>query len=275
MPWDLPTGALVQGGLAVYNQREKIREVAEKLVSFITKGTLRITVFGPGGVGKSTLGGFLAAGDPNAIRPILYKPSDRLERTPLRGPFVGGLVIAPGQEALYPEDWEALFDYLRDGKARMVINVVAWGYHSFEKLAYQDVKTYQPGMSPSQFLAAYLQECRAREEAVLAKLEPYLLTAKRNLRMLTLITKQDLWWDQRAAVRQHYETGAYGQAIQRIEQQRGKGFIHDYVPVSLVMSNFMDGRGEILEPTTQGYDQMLQQAWQETLIRIARSFARR
>jgi hypothetical protein len=62
--------------------------------------------------------------------------------------------------------------------------------------------------------------CRKREETVIEKLEPYLLTAKRKIRKLTLLTKQDLWWKERAAVQKHYEEGTYGRVINRIQEGR-------------------------------------------------------
>ncbi len=131
-----------------------------------------------------------------------------------------------------------LFDYLRGGKSSVVINVVAWGYHSLNRVSFQDNNLYQPGMSKDQFLAEYLAAWRVKEEAGIQKLAPHLETAKRRIRMITLITKQDLWWNDRLAVQKHYEEGAYGKAIQRVQESRQEKFIHVYLPVSLVSQNF-------------------------------------
>ena len=276
MPWEIPVGALMEGGLEIYRERRNIQETAKRIVLFMKQGKLRVVVFGPGGgVGKTTLGNFLAADEPNALRPLNYEPSLRIEERPLHGGPFGGLVIAPGQADLKPEDWEKLFHYLRDGKARVVINVVAGGYHSLNTLSYQDDRVYQPGMSKDQFLAEYLHAWRKAEEAEIQRLEPYLLTAKRQIRMITLITKQDLWWKDRADVRKHYEDGFYGTVIRKIQQERKDKFHHEFLPVSLVSQNLKDGQGELLASTTQGYDDVIQTVYQKALIETVRDFARR
>lgn len=278
MPWELPVMPIIEGGLALYKQRGLISKTGLKVLHLITKGVLRIAVFGPGGVGKSEMGRFLSASDPASVRPVDYKASRVIEDVSLHNVW-GGLLIVPGQEKLFPEDWEKILGYLANGKSRIVINVVAWGYHSIAPPnGYQELKEYQTGMSDKDFLNAYLPAYRKREEEQLQILKPYLIAAEKTVRMLTLITKQDLWWPDRKAVREHYEKGTYGVTIQDIQKQReqsNKKFVHEYLPVSLVSSNFRDGRGEILAETAKGYDQNVQQAYQVGLIDVVRDYAKR
>lgn len=284
--WEIPVGAVAKAGVTAYGQQRKIQEIASKIAYYVTRGTLRIVVFGAGGVGKSTLGEFLSAGNQTEIKSYVYVPSLGIEKESLKGGFVGGLVIAPGQEELFPEEWQVLLDYLRDGKSRVVVNVVAWGYHSIERLPYtqvtripsSDVPVYQPGMTKEAFLDAYLAATRELEERLLEKLEPYLLTAKHKISMLTLVTKQDLWWNEWTSVRDHYEEGAYGRVIKRVQEARlrsGKRFAHHYVPVALVRQNFADGVGDILAPVKEGFDGPTKKAYQQALVETIHAYARR
>jgi hypothetical protein len=79
--------------------------------------------------------------------------------------------------------------------------------------------------------------------------------------MLTLVTKQDLWWDRRAEVKDHYEQGDYSSVIERIRKERGtQGFDHDYLSASLEIVNFATKADGNLATTVAGYDQRLQAA---------------
>lgn len=73
--------------------------------------------------------------------------------------------------------------------------------------------------------------------------------------MATLVTKQDLWWPQRGAVRSHYEAGAYSQAIRELASAIGeRNFQHEFIPVSLTISSLCSQAGTVLVPTAAGYD---------------------
>lgn len=79
--------------------------------------------------------------------------------------------------------------------------------------------------------------------------------------MLSLISKQDLWWPQRVEVESHYREGEYGTAIQGVLNRVGRlNFRHEYAFSSLVISNFTTGMKETLKPNSEGYDQSLQVA---------------
>lgn len=94
--------------------------------------------------------------------------------------------------------------------------------------------------------------------------------------MLTLVTKQDLWWDRRGEVRGYYEQGQYNTHITDIARARGsQNFRHDYVSASLVISNFRTGNGEILAQTIGGYDEIIQAQNQANLLRTITTFAHR
>lgn len=269
-------GTVLSTGATIYENRHKIIRLAKKLSYLLTRGTLRIAVFGPGGVGKSTLGKFITDDDDNKTSLFKYTESLDTETYSIPGDIVGKLIVPPGQERRIDIHWPELYRDLVQGRSRGIINVVSWGYHSFETVGFEETKYYQPGMTKEQFVNVYLQARRDTEIKVIDELAPRLMDAKHKIWMITLVTKQDLWWKQRADVEKHYREGEYEKYIHSITQKRGERFFaHEYLSASLVMSNLVSGTGDLLAPTTEGYDQNIQLAHQLKLIEMIRSFARR
>lgn len=267
-------GTVMKASVAAYKNQESLRKLTKRIGYLLTRGTLKIAVFGPGGVGKSTLGHFVSRGG-EAIRPHDYKESPVIEKYTISDEVVGKLLVPPGQERRIEDYWPELYRQLVQGKSRGIINVVSWGYHSFE-LAMKDTRYFMPGMSKDEFLAAYLKAKRHRELEIIHELAPRIKDARHKLWMITLVTKQDLWWEQRADVQKHYTEGEYDACIREVFQKRGeRGFSHDYMSASLVISNFASGAGELLAPTAQGYDQKIQWAYQSKFIETVKAFARR
>lgn len=74
--------------------------------------------------------------------------------------------------------------------------------------------------------------------------------------MLTLVTKQDLWWGEQATVENHYRDGDYANVLGQIVADLGpRNFRYEFVLGSLVIANFTTNRGEPLATTTAGYEQ--------------------
>jgi NADH:ubiquinone oxidoreductase subunit 3 (subunit A) len=119
--------------------------------------------------------------------------------------------------------------------------------------------SYQPGITKQEFINNYLKVRQKEEITLLNQLIPHLSVAgKSKVVMMTLVTKQDLWWLDRHRVREYYEGGIYDQSIQGIQNQLGKfNFIHKYISASLLTENF-GVEGEILAPVAAGYDQKIQ-----------------
>lgn len=280
MPFAVDANLAVTAGTTLYENRAKLLRQARRLVYQMTRGTLRVAVFGPGGAGKTTLGQLLSGGNDSAgTRPSAYQESIGPERHPLPtgGDVVGGLIVPPGQERRRDDYWPDLYRNLVQGRSAGVINVVSYGYHSFGGgLGWAETQHYRQGMTTAQFLAAYLEARRASELEIIKGLAPRLADAKRDIWMITLVTKQDLWWNDRAAVERYYREGEYGKRLAEITQKRGAlRFPHEFVSASLVMSNFVSGKGELLAPTTGGYDQNIQQANLRNLIEQFQTLAKR
>jgi hypothetical protein len=162
------------------------------------------------------------------------------------------LLAAPGQPRRVEHDWPALYKRLATGEAFGLINVVAYGYHSFDLASYKEHDVYGDGMTPSDFVKKYAEAMRTLELDLLQKLINGLSAATPQW-MLTLVNKQDLWWHEKTAVRKHYD-GEYSAKVAVLEKRIGNAnFKHEVVPVSFTMVN-LNSDGSALAKTNSGYD---------------------
>lgn len=248
-------------GVGVIEISEKLFPTFKRIFDLLKNGELKIAIFGAGGTGKSTLGKLLSGEFELSGLLQTYQESISIEQYKLESNKIGSVIVAPGQKRR-EDTWDDLLRTLVGGKIKLIIHVVSWGYHSFGEFSYTQHRLYQSGMTLEEFLREYAAVCRNRELDVLRRIEPHLSIAdQRKTVVITLVTKQDLWCNNRLEVNKHYVEGAYEQLIQNIRNQRGaNNFIHEYRSTSLVMENFLSGDNELLIPTTQGYDQRLKVA---------------
>lgn len=248
-------------GVGVIEISEKLFPTFKRIFNLLKNGELKIAIFGAGGTGKSTLGKLLSGEFELSGLLQTYQESISIEQYKLESNKIGSVIVAPGQKRR-EDTWDDLLRTLVGGKIKLIIHVVSWGYHSFGEFSYTQHRLYQSGMTLEEFLREYAAVCRNRELDVLRRIEPHLSIAdQRKTIVITLVSKQDLWWNNRLEVNKHYVEGAYEQLIQNIRNQRGaNNFIHEYRSTSLVMENFLSGDNELLIPTTQGYDQRLKVA---------------
>jgi len=248
-------------GIGVIEVSEKVFPTFKKVFRKITKGDLTIAIFGAGGTGKSTLGKTLSG--TLEIGGFLQKYNESIfeEKYKLDSNIIGSVIVAPGQKRR-EDSWGDLLRLLSKGKIKLVINVVSYGYHSFGEFSYTQHRLFKDGMNVEEFMEEYAKDCRQRELEVLEKITPHLsITNQKKTILITLITKQDLWWNERLNVKDYYENGEYSQLIKKIQDKLGSAnFVHEYRSTSLVIQNLLSGTGELLIPTTAGYDQILQVA---------------
>ena len=278
---DIETGVVAtEIGLEVVRRRNSLRPLFRKMRHRIRHGHLHIAIFGPGGAGKTTLGRFLSGAAPIDNDDGNYRESYGIERFRLKGDVICSLLVAPGQERRI-EGRADLYQRLTSGKAAAIINVVSYGYESFSELSYTQTTIYHEvaqAVAPRQpiladFLPHYFAQRRRQEQAYLEELAQWLKTAKKKIWMITLVTKEDLWWDQQNTVRAHYETGAYNQVIQDVISARGReNFPHEYLYASLVIGRMLTNRDEVLAENVAGYDQYIQRAQQQRLLEALLSY---
>jgi hypothetical protein len=98
------------------------------------------------------------------------------------------------------------------------------------------------------------------EIEALKAIQPHIETSKGRVWMITVVSKQDLWWDKRHDAARHYKNGQYEEIISKIRVKRGEGnFYHEYVSASFKWENLATAK-EVLMPTVAGYDDRLQRA---------------
>jgi hypothetical protein len=239
-----------------YEIGKKSQPLLGKLVRLVRDRKLNIVVCGAGGTGKSTLGKLLsgAFGREDILQP--YQVSYRDEKLTLDSKTSGSILVLPGQDRFWGEELKKI----ANNQVDLLINVVSYGYHSIGPIEYQNLLGYQPGMTPREAIIPHRQGKLAIELELLRKLTPHLsIASKRKILMITLVTKQDLWWMNRNEVKKYYEQDDYAQIIQEVQRTLNPvNFSHEYFSASLLTENFGDDRGNILAPVAEGYDQKIQ-----------------
>jgi hypothetical protein len=216
-----------------------------------------ILMIGPGGVGKTTFARFVSGErDILTIWGAGYDESLGIETYQIPDPPTE-IVVPPGQSHRRDTTWPEIEASLAAGRYRGVVLLVSYGYHSLGRTSYKRHRLYKG--DDEAFLRDYLADRRKDELAVLERISPHLRAAPESVWLLTVVTKQDLWWPERDAVEPHYRAGRFGAAVEEIRQTRGaKNFRQELVLASLTISNFQTGEKELLKENTAGYDSQRQ-----------------
>jgi hypothetical protein len=241
-----PNTAL-QIGIAGWEQRKHLRGWLRGFKRYIKKNDMLIVVFGAGGVGKTTLGMMLSQPFSDEVRTAKYKESTSPEEYWLTTDPNKKIIVAPGQENRRDNHWPQLFSELGKVKQPVIVNVVSFGYHSLS-----ESKTLEQREG---VVLTYFEEMRQLELSITQDLADYFSKTVLPIKMITLVTKQDLWWNERDAVQEFYERGEYRRHIERLLTAKGtQHFVHEYGYVSLSLQNLKTADGQILSLTTAGYD---------------------
>jgi energy-coupling factor transporter ATP-binding protein EcfA2 len=234
---------------AAYENRKYFLIPLQKLLRYWKTEKTLVAVFGPSGTGKTTLGHFVTGQSQPFGKPLNYKESHNSESYSVNNSTCH-LIAAPGQFESRRTSWNKLFSDIISGQVIGVINVVCYGYHS--------LRTVPPFASSTSFWEEYFLERRQQEIKIIQELTPYLKASPGKIRMLTLINKQDLWWNNQQTVEKYYQEGDYQKCLDEILVVKGQqNFMHEYVPVSFVIANFQVDSKIILQ-NCAGYDQQLQ-----------------
>jgi len=247
----------VGAGITIAETTKKMHSKVGMLKKRLLDGYLKIGVFGAGGTGKTSLGYFVT-GEWDKID-VLYQESPTDEKVDIGKNIMGVIWIAPGQLDRIDSFWHKMFREIVSGKVRNVINVVSYGFHSvaFTLENYQQHKLYENGDSKEQFLQKFLHKNREHEIRLMKELSHRIKDAQEPVKMITLVTKQDLWWKEREQVKGFYTNGGYNDIIQNIYKKKGENhFQHVYVSASFIHNNFNIGK-DVLKLTNEGYDQVL------------------
>lgn len=245
-----------------------IKKYAKRFIKQIKNGKIILPIFGAGGVGKSTTGKILVGSDPLEVT-AAYSESWTIEPLELEGDTPGTIFVAPGQLSGGRADryWPELVKKVNSGKALGVVNVVSYGYHSFSILSYKDHELYKNGMNIDNFMEKYTEHRRNIELDMLDYLLKELKPIKKNFYMITLVSKQDLWWSKSPSVKAHYLEGDYGRKIQSFKESLvEKNFHHEFIPASLTVANLVSPTNETLALTSAGYDNLTHIQYLQNLL---------
>ena len=215
-----------------------------------------ILIIGPGGVGKTTLGKVLSGqlgGWVFGGEAWKYAESYAEEHYALVGEPTVELVVPAGQESRRASSWAEVRADITGGRYSGIIVVAAFGHHNLTGFGYKSHKLYDGGKE--RFLDAYRAAKLEEERKVIEFLRPALEDAAGKLWVLTVVTKQDLWWDSRADAEAAYLSGVWADTLEQVEAKRGgRQFRHETAFASLVPANLEDPEGAVLFETAAGYD---------------------
>ncbi len=170
-----------------------------------------VLVLGSTGVGKTNLIGSLTELLPAAIHHMTR--TEFAARHKLRigsEPFV--FIDVPGSTEHRPRRVKAIREAMATGTCG-VINVTAYGYHEW-KIGSRTAVTTE-----GQVIKTFLKHHRGVEIAALPEWAALLGDVEAAAWLMTVVSKADLWWDQRDKVLTHYRDGAYAKAMKEAAQQ--------------------------------------------------------
>jgi hypothetical protein len=248
------TGAIVG---KIWEERKAISSFTKDFYDLITKGKLKIFVFGCAGTGKSTFGKILDGQEDLARISGTYSLSSETEYYGLRDKRFVQISVPPGQTIYHARNWAQLYNALQQSERSIIINLVCWGYHSVERKDLGSISEFSSGVTDAN-QNLFLSNNRALELRTLDNLIPPLCNYQYPLHMITLVSKQDLWWKNRHEAQNHYENAEYAQKVQAIYTAKGHAnFTHHFSSVSFGQINFDTADRHRLFETSAGYDNVV------------------
>ncbi len=227
-------------GLAAWELRDRLKAATLKMRRRLNDGKLGIAIFGAGGTGKSTLGHLLDESFDPTAPPKEYIASVNTEKFWLKSNDAQSVFVAPGQENR-SEHWDKLLSQITINKRILIINLVAAGYHSTES-EISDINTH-------------LLKCVQDEQQLLENLIGVIRVAQHPIKMITVVSKQDLWLEHQSEIEKFYESGKYAETMRELQVIKGtQNFQHEYVYTALTIQSLRDKTDKIIIANTAGYD---------------------
>lgn len=177
----------------------------EKLRNSLRKRQ-RIIIVGSSGVGKTNFLKAVAEPLPDAIDAINRSEFAKRHRLSIARQAFEFLDI-PGQRLHEARAKAAIRDVLKKKGRVGVISMNAFGYHEY------GVARKEAFGEDGNVSAAFLEAHRRLEIDYLHMWTPLLADPAVTSFLINVVSKADLWWDQRDTVLQHYESGDYHRAL--------------------------------------------------------------
>ena len=219
----------------------------------------RVGILGPEGTGKTVLASVLSSdvltGSPEPVSESVDIETEDYNTAS----SIGRLIVGPGQkprQSLWPE----ITDEIRAGTMDGLIYTCAYGYHAYRDLEWQSDRLRQPNGDLRTFVADYSADRRQREmQTFREQILPALRDASGNPWVLLLVTKQDLWWDDKDDVTKYYRSCEIAEAIQDLNTTRARRPLRFEVSAaSLKIEALATKKGQVLVRNSGDYDQVKQ-----------------
>lgn len=198
-------GPTIGVGMKMYDLAKK-QGWLDKLLKRV-KGSEHVLMLGSTGTGKSQFLTSLHIELPNAIDEMARTEAMQKAELKHNGAFFD-FIDTPGEEAKRAKRQAAYADFVSRDDPGGIINVVSYGYHEYSKG--RDLGPLTGYGRPSK---RFLEDHRRREIAALNEWIPVVAGRESVRWMATVVSKADLWWEDRSKVVEHYESGPYGQAL--------------------------------------------------------------
>lgn len=240
----------------------------DDLYKRVRDGQQNIYIFGAGGTGKTTLANILEGKEHVGSITGEYDLSEITHETDVKERRFKNVWTAPGQSVFRNEEWGDLADDLKSKKNTLLINIVSYGYLSVQRSDVSEIDEFKKNGVNKDTIRDLLKNARIEETQAIKELVDYTRNIK-SVKMITVITKQDLWWKDRAKVKGHYEktspkqitddtlaeNSTYQDHISRLRRAVGeKNMKHIVTSVSFGNINFKTKDGHLIQETTGGYD---------------------
>ena len=219
----------------------------------------RVGVLGPEGTGKTVLASVLSSdsltGSPEPVSASVDIETEdyNTDRS------IGRLLVGPGQEARQSL-WAEISDDIRAGTLDGLIYTCANGYHAYRDAEWQRDRLRRPNGDLATFVADYAADRRQREMRSFHELIlPALRDASGNPWVLLLVTKQDLWWDDRDLVTDYYRSCEIAGSIRALNAARQRRPLRfEVFAASLKIEALATKKGQVLVRNSGDYDQVKQ-----------------
>jgi hypothetical protein len=259
----------------IWEERKLIGGFVKDFGDLISKGRLKIFVFGCAGTGKSTFGKILEGQEGLAQISGNYSLSSETEYYKLKDKRFVRIAVPPGQAAFHARNWAQLYNAFQESERSIIINMTCWGFHSLERKDIQNVPEFSAGGVTNATKEMFLGNNRSLELSALDNIIHPLCNYQHQLHMITLVNKQDLWWNQRHDVQRHYEHDEYARKIQRVYAVKGEAnFTHHLCSISFGQINFDTADRHRIFETSAGYDNVALTANFKNFIDVLKQLAR-
>lgn len=244
----------------------------------LQKGKALVGVVGIGGAGKSTFAKVISGQSALHELPVDYDADLTHQTVDFKNlDYLRVLTIA-GQDPLATRGHATIAKEIASLRRLVLINVVSFGHSATPRtMTRPQFEMYQnePGKTFDELVASHFLRQRVQEQLHLAQMTASFTAMKANANwavrvgFVTIILKQDLWWNEQDQVHRHYSGGAYGQCVQDLEAVFGGFEFKDLLSTSLQPLNLQLTDGALLKATCAGYDRRAQELnWINTVTRL-------